>query len=317
MPQGSEVWCEVFVILSGLKHLFAAFREIYLIILDAMQDIVWCLMFYYYELHNFPFSLTRVMDRLPCAVVKFELQTYIVKSGFMSKIPRRGQPTVTQSVAINKTKTPPLNPREKSEGGIRKSQRPKPPEPRTSPRQPESRQSPAPRPKPGQPEPQPRKVAPSPKLAKAKADAAAKANADAFEESERIRKEMQSEFGSSTSEKDAKVEWMGKFEAMQKELNDNFKEESAIDTNVMTTFNEAAKKVTPTNDVFKTTSKMMDAGFDALHEKMAREKELLQKRMELMRAMTAEMMSHDVDDCTEDLDQDNDLDDEGPASPKS
>ena len=239
----------------------------------------------------------------------------------MSKIPRRAQPTVTQSVAVSKTKTPPLKPQD---AGMRQSQRPK---------QPEQRQGTSPRPKPSPAQPAQKKVeiarkpapaespqrkaAASPKLAKARAEAAARANADVFEESERIRKEMDSEFGGGPTEKDLKMEWMDKVEALQKELNDNFKEEVAIDTNVMTTFDEAAKQVKPTNDVFKTTTKMMEAGFDALHEKMAREKELLQKRMALIGQMRDEMMMHGADDYMADLepDDDGDLDDDPPPSP--
>ena len=223
----------------------------------------------------------------------------------MSKIPRK--PKVTQSVAANKmVKTPPLNQRDKPDS-IRQSQIPKN-KPVQPPQEAPSRQSQVPRARP----------APSPKLMKAKAEAEAKAERDAkidvFEESERIRKQMDQEFGDHLDEKAAKLEWMDKFEEMQKELNENFHKEVAIDTGVVSNFEDAAKQVKMTNDVFGTTKKIINAGFDALHENLSKERELLQKRMELIAQMRNEMMSHGPEDYTADLEPDNDPDFEDASS---
>lgn len=197
---------------------------------------------------------------------------------------RKQQTTVAQSIAVP-TKTPPLKP--KPEINTRQSQMPK------------------------------GRAGASPMLLQQKAKAAAQAereaNMDPAKESERLMNEITADLGAQRIEA-VELEWANELDAKKREIDQITREERLLDMNILTTFEDAAKTVPMTEDVFGTVTAMMNAGFESLHKKMAKEKSLLERRMELMRQMRDEMLKHTADNYTADLESDTDLDsDDEPA----
>jgi cell fate (sporulation/competence/biofilm development) regulator YmcA (YheA/YmcA/DUF963 family) len=141
-------------------------------------------------------------------------------------------------------------------------------------------------------------------------DAAAKREAEAkqdpFEESERVRKALAREFPPGAKDEDGKLPWTENIDELQRQLDETFKKEMAVDTSFVTNFHDAAEKVEQTNDVFGTVNEMMNSGFEALHQKMLEERELLKQRVALVHQIRDEVMKHGAETFSADLEGNDD-----------
>ena len=130
-------------------------------------------------------------------------------------------------------------------------------------------------------------------------------NHDYFPDVAKLRKDMEKEFGDPPP--DANLEWLDDLEKLQRRLNENVFESSCIDDSPVLAFNDAADKVIkdmkPGDSVGATAKKMIDSGFDAIHERMEQESALLKERMDLLSKMQHELLEHRCD-YTADLDED-------------
>ena len=122
-------------------------------------------------------------------------------------------------------------------------------------------------------------------------------NHDYFPDVTKLRKDIEKEFGDPPPKAD--LAWLDDLEKIHQRLNENVIESSCIDDSPILAFNDAADKVIqemkPGDSVGATAKKMVDAGFDAIHERMEQESALLKERMELLSKMQHELLEHRCD----------------------
>jgi hypothetical protein len=148
----------------------------------------------------------------------------------------------------------------------------------------------------------------SPKLVKAKvAKKERDPNSDPFTESDRLRAEIEAEFGMAPSGAE-KLPWMDHLDSLDARLLANLREDAMIDTSVIATFNAEAAKIPIRDDVFGVTREMMDAGIGAIRQKLNRESDLLRERMSLVQQMQLEIMAASAAACSTEIGPEDDPD---------
>jgi hypothetical protein len=107
---------------------------------------------------------------------------------------------------------------------------------------------------------------------------------------------------------DSRLPWMDRIDELEAELVDVWREESLVDLSVLSTFEDAAQDVPVTDDVFQYTRDVMDAGFNAFHDKLARRKQLQLRAIELMEEIRKLRLEHPASEFTADVDPEFDPD---------
>jgi hypothetical protein len=144
------------------------------------------------------------------------------------------------------------------------------------------------------------------KRGRAKAEAFDDPNRDYFAEAAALRRELE-DGGPPMPE--PHMEWLERLDQLNRELNANVVQSACIDNSPTLIFDRAANSVisemNDSDSLGVTAKKMIDEGFDAIHEMLAREGELVQERIRILHEMQASLIEHKCD-YTADLELDDD-----------
>ena len=127
---------------------------------------------------------------------------------------------------------------------------------------------------------------------------------DVFEQSELLLKRIKEEDGKIDLDQNVDLPWLEKIDSIEKSINENIAQSSAIDTSVVSNFAISSEKVEITDDPFSTVHNMIDSGFESISEQLSKESALLKERMHLISQIQEEIMKHPASEYTADLEPD-------------
>jgi hypothetical protein len=119
---------------------------------------------------------------------------------------------------------------------------------------------------------------------------------DWFEETAKLRREMRN-----GRDPEYKLEWLDDLDRMNRELNANVFRSSCIDNSPVTAFTRAPETLREGESWVDGVQRMMNDGFDAIHEMLQEEGRLLEERSSLLAQIQETLVEHACD-YTADLD---------------
>jgi hypothetical protein len=91
------------------------------------------------------------------------------------------------------------------------------------------------------------------------------------------------------------LDWLDELDHLNQELNDNVFQSSCIDNSPVTAFMLGSHGTEASGDLVETARRMIDGGFNAIHEMLAREGRLQERRVALLRQMHHTLVAHGCD----------------------
>lgn len=126
--------------------------------------------------------------------------------------------------------------------------------------------------------------------------------------SKKLRAEIEKEFGQSVTEDDLKMEWLDNMDEDVRRMSLNIQSDALYDNSILSIYQDSTADITPNDGEtpYDTVKRMLDVGFDAIHQQNMAEKDLLTERISLLDKLHEELMKDHANDFNAHLTRDDD-----------
>jgi len=140
-----------------------------------------------------------------------------------------------------------------------------------------------------------------PKTARAKRPTNVECDIDPISYSQKIRAELEAEFGNPINPQELSMPWLDELEQVESDLLVNFQAHQLTESSIIPSFEKHANSNDPDESPFDSANRMIENGFAALRESHKLDEKILDERMQLMKKMHDMLLNDHIDDFKADL----------------